>query len=60
MIETPVIENREHETNENCWCNPTLEYSDAQTGDQVWSHNEDSLTARSLKMFVCQKMTDKH
>jgi hypothetical protein len=39
MNQSPVIETREHETTENCWCAPILEYSDPQTGNQIWVHN---------------------
>lgn len=31
---------REHQTSEHCWCHPTLEYKDPDTGNEVWVHNE--------------------
>ncbi|RUQ31729.1 MAG: hypothetical protein EKK68_07590 [Candidatus Competibacteraceae bacterium] len=40
MSDSPVIENSEHKTDENCWCNPILDYTDPQTGHQVWVHNK--------------------
>ncbi len=25
---------------DDCWCHPILDYTNPQTGDQVWIHNE--------------------
>lgn len=29
---------REHSTSRHCWCGPTLDYVDQETGAQVWVH----------------------
>jgi hypothetical protein len=29
---------REH-TDENCWCSPVLDFTDPETGVEVWVHN---------------------
>lgn len=35
-VEAPL----EHELSTDCWCEPTLEYTDPETGDKVWVHRE--------------------
>jgi hypothetical protein len=30
---------RQHSTTEHCWCEPTLDYVDPETGIKVWVHN---------------------
>lgn len=30
----------EHDDSEFCWCNPSLDYRDPVTGNEVWVHNE--------------------
>ena len=29
-----------HLNSSKCWCVPVLDYEDAETGNQVWVHNE--------------------
>lgn len=31
---------REHVEREDCWCHPTLDYTDPETGVQHWIHHE--------------------
>jgi hypothetical protein len=35
-----VASKREHAPFPDCWCNPTLYYVDADTGNSVWVHHE--------------------
>jgi hypothetical protein len=30
----------DHLNSSDCWCEPELEYEDAETGNQVWVHRE--------------------
>jgi hypothetical protein len=36
----PPIKAREHEESEDCWCHPTLDYVDPDTGVAVYVHHE--------------------
>ena len=31
---------RIHFSSKRCWCNPTLDYVDSETGNEVWVHND--------------------
>lgn len=35
---TPDYDWREHITSEKCWCEPTLQYKNPETGNEVWIH----------------------
>jgi hypothetical protein len=31
---------REHVESKDCWCHPTLDYVDPETGCEVWIHHK--------------------
>jgi len=33
-----LVQTMHHVDNENCWCEPELDYEDPDTGNQVWVH----------------------
>lgn len=40
MSEPPCEKPRQHEESEDCWCSPTLDYVDPETGVRHWIHHE--------------------
>jgi hypothetical protein len=43
VILQPTLETttaREHVESKDCWCHPTLDYVDPETGCEVWIHHK--------------------
>lgn len=40
VMHKPPEKVREHETSADCWCHPTLDYINAETGVKHWIHHE--------------------
>ena len=36
----PCKAHRQHDADPGCWCEPTIEYKDPDTGATVWVHKE--------------------
>lgn len=37
-----TTQSAEHIESEQCWCHPTLEYTEPETGTRVWKHHQPS------------------